>query len=63
MRRDIALIRTQGRAAMIKAQIDTARYEQKSSRNHGYDCGSAGEWNKLIRHWKQELKQLTGEEY
>jgi hypothetical protein len=63
MRHDIALIRTQGRAAMIKAQIDTARYERESLGSRGCDNESAGEWNRLIRHWKQELKELTGEVY
>jgi hypothetical protein len=63
MRHDIALIRTQGRAAMIKAQIDTARLERKSLRKSGRDSVAEGQWHALIRHWKQELKELTGEEY
>jgi hypothetical protein len=48
---------------MLKTSIDTARAEQKMLRRGAGNESESERWNNLIKQWKQELKELTGEDY
>ena len=55
--------RRDARAGQIKSNIDAAREERELLRCRARDQATRKRWAALIRQWKQELKELTGEDY